>query len=141
MHIFVLIAVLMTVGHLVAAAQRPRLAVFISAALWGLYAVYEYFVATGVLCEKDCNIRVDLVFFLPILALATRCAYQAYNGRPGQAKIIVAVLGVIALLALGVLIESRGYGYLGIALFLVGTLTILLYVVKSSKPRRTPTAG
>ena len=85
MLLFAIAAGIMAVIHLVAGAQRPRLAVFIAAILWGLYAVYEYYVATGVLCEKDCNIRVDLVFFFPLLALASFCARQAYMGRPGQA--------------------------------------------------------
>jgi hypothetical protein len=52
----------MAVIHLVAGWQRPRLAVIVSGILWLLYAVYERLVATGVLCDADCNIRVDLVF-------------------------------------------------------------------------------
>ena len=78
MNLFVIAAAMMAVVHLVAAAQRPRLAVLVSAILWLLYAYYERQVATGVLCDKDC-IRVDLVFFFPILGLATLSAYQAYN--------------------------------------------------------------
>jgi hypothetical protein len=70
---------MMTVIHLVAGWQRPRRAVIVSGILWLLYAVWERQVATGVLCDADCNIRVDLVFFFPILALATLSAYQAYN--------------------------------------------------------------
>ena len=79
MNIFALAAGMMAVAHLVAGWQRPRLAVIVSGILWLLYAVYERLVASGVLCEADCNIRVDLVFFFPILALATLSAYQAYN--------------------------------------------------------------
>ena len=79
MPVFVFVAGMMAVILLVAAAQRPRLAVFVAAILWLLYAVYEYLIATRVLCDADCNIRVDLVFFLPILALATLSAYQSYN--------------------------------------------------------------
>ena len=58
----------------------------VAAILWLLYAVYERLVATGVLCEAHCNIRVDLVLFIPILGIATFCAYQAYVGRPGQSS-------------------------------------------------------
>ena len=76
---FVIAAGMMTVIHLVAGWQRPRRAVIVSGILWLLYAVWERQVATGVLCDADCNIRVDLVFFFPILALATLSAYQAYN--------------------------------------------------------------
>lgn len=140
MYFFALVAVGMTVIHLVAAAQRPRLAIFIAAILWGLYTAYEISVASGVLCEKDCNIRVDLVFFIPILALVTFCAYRAYQGRPGQTTIIVAVLGILALLVVGVMIEDRGYGILGIVVFLLGALAIGIYSVKS-KRKRTPTAN
>jgi hypothetical protein len=80
MHIFAIVAGLMAVMHLVAGWERPRPAVIVSGILWALYACYEYLVATGVLCDADCNIRVDLVFFFPILGLATLRAYQSYWG-------------------------------------------------------------
>jgi hypothetical protein len=70
---------LMAIFHLVAGWQRPRLAVIVSGSLWLLYAVYEHLVATAVLCDADCNIRVDLVFVLPILAFATFRAYRSYT--------------------------------------------------------------
>ena len=79
MNAFVIAAGMMIMIHLVAAWQRPRRAVIVSGILWLLYAVYEYQVATGVLCDADCNIRVDLVFVFPILGLATLSAYQSYN--------------------------------------------------------------
>jgi len=79
MNVFVIAAGMMTVIHLVAVWQRPRPAVIVSGILWLLYSVWEHQVATGVLCDADCNIRVDLVFIFPILALATLSAYQAYN--------------------------------------------------------------
>ena len=79
MNVFVFAAGMMAVIHLMAGWQRPRPAVIVSGILWLLYAVWEHQVATGVLCDVDCNIRVDLVFFLPILGLATVSAYQAYN--------------------------------------------------------------
>jgi hypothetical protein len=80
MNVFAIAAGMMAVVHLVAGWQRPRLAVIVSGILWLLYAVYERLVATGVLCDADCNIRVDLVFFIPILGIATYCAYQSYMG-------------------------------------------------------------
>ena len=79
MNLFVIAAGMMAVIHLVAGWQRPRRAVIVSGILWLLYAVWERQVATGVLCDADCNIRVDLVFIFPILALATISAYQSYN--------------------------------------------------------------
>jgi hypothetical protein len=134
MHVFSLAAIGMAVILLVVAAQRPRVAIFIAAVLWGLYGVYEFYVASGVLCDKDCNIRVDLVFFFPILALATYCAYQSYNGRPGQAKIIGTVLGIIGLFAGGLWAESLGYG--GPAYVVMGLVAagFVVYHLKS-KPK------
>jgi len=79
MIVFAFAAAVMAVTLLVAGAQRPRLAVIVAVILWLLYAVYEYLVATGVLCDADCNIRVDLVFFFPILGIATFNAYRSYN--------------------------------------------------------------
>ena len=79
MNAFVIAAGMITVIHLVAAWQRPRRAVIVSGILWLLYAVWEHQVATGVLCDAGCNIRVDLVFVFPILGLATLSAYQSYH--------------------------------------------------------------
>jgi hypothetical protein len=138
MHAFAVVAVIIAVVHLVAAAQRPRVAVIVSGILWLLYAYYEHLIATGVLCDKDCNIRVDLVFFIPILALASFCAYQSYMGRPGQTKIIVTVLGVIGLFVFGLFVEGRGYGILGMVVFVLGALAIGFYAVKSrSRTKQT----
>jgi hypothetical protein len=78
MNAFVIAAGVMAVIHLVAGWQRPRLAVIVSGILWLLYAVYEHLVATGVLCDANCNIRVDLLFLFPILGIATYRAYQSY---------------------------------------------------------------
>jgi hypothetical protein len=130
MNIFAIAAAMMVVVHLVAGWERPRPAVIVSGILWLLYAVYEHLVATGVLCDADCNIRVDLVFFIPILALATFCAYQSYMGRPGQHKVVGAVLGAIGLVVLALLAESYGYSALsGVAV--VGALAIGVYAIKS----------
>jgi hypothetical protein len=130
MSAFAFAAAAMTVILLVAAAQRPRPAVIVSAILWLLYAVYEYLVATGVLCDADCNIRVDLVFFFPILALATFCAYQAYMGQSGQAKVAGIVLGVIGLLVFGLVAESFGYGAPVYVAVVVGALAFGVYALK-----------
>jgi hypothetical protein len=137
MNLFVIVAGMMVVIHLVAVWQRPRLAVILSGILWLLYAIYERQVATGVLCDANCNIRVDLVFFFPILGLATYCAYQSYIGRPGQLKIIGTVLGVIGLIVFGLLAESYGYGDLAFVVVL-GALAIgLVYAIKSRSMTRS----
>ena len=81
--------------------------------------------------DANCNIRVDLVFFIPILLTATFCAYQSYMGRPGQEKVVGTVLGVIGLVVFALLVESFGYTALsGVAI--AGALAI--GVVR----RRTP---
>jgi peptidoglycan/LPS O-acetylase OafA/YrhL len=137
MNLFVIAAAMMVVIHLVAAAQRPRLAVIVSVILWLLYAVYEHLVVTGVLCETDCNIRVDLVFFFPILGLATFCAYQSYIGRPGQLKVIGTVLGAIALFVFALAAEGHGYRMLA-HVVIVGALGIGVYaIISRSRANRT----
>ena len=137
MNLFVIAAGMMVVVHLVAVWQRPRLAVIVSGILWLLYAIYERQIVTGVLCDANCNIRVDLVFFFPILGLATYCAYQSYIGRPGQLKIIGTVLGVIGLIVFGLLAESYGYGDLAFVVVL-GALAIgLVYAIKSRSMTRS----
>ncbi len=80
MSVLALAAGMIAMIHLVAGWQRRLLAVIIPGVLWLLYAVYEYLVATGVLCDANCNIRVDLLLIFPILALATLRAYQSYTG-------------------------------------------------------------
>ncbi|HYI28238.1 MAG TPA: hypothetical protein VD863_10360 [Bradyrhizobium sp.] len=116
-----------------AEAQRPGLTVIVSGILWLLYAVYEHLVATS--CGADCNIRVDLVFFFPILGLATYCAYQSYMGLPIPQKVVGTVLGAIGLVVFGLVAESYGYGALS---SVVVVLAIVLYVIKSRRSNRGP---
>ena len=138
MIVFAIAAGMMAVIHLVAGWQRPRLAVIVSGILWLLYAVYEHLVATGALCDANCNIRVDLVFFIPILGLATFCAYQSYMGRPGPLKVVGTVLGAIGLFVCGLVAESFGYGDLAFAAVVLGALALGVYAFKSrSKTNRT----
>jgi hypothetical protein len=138
MNLFAFAAAVMAVIHLVAGCHRPRLPVIVSGILWVLYAFYESLVATGVLCDPNCNIRVDLVFFFPILALATFCAYQSYMGRPSPWKVVGIVLGVIGLVVFGLVAEGYGYGALA-NVVTVGALAIgVVYAIKSrSKTNRT----
>ena len=138
MNAFVIAAGMMAVILLVAGLQRPRPAVIVSGILWLLYAVYERLVATGVLCDANCNIRVDLVFFFPILGLATYCAYQSYMGRPSPWKIVVMVLGAVGLIVFGLVAEGHGYGALA-NVVTVGALAFgVVYAINSrSKTNRT----
>jgi hypothetical protein len=53
-------------------------------------------------------------------------------GRPGQHKVVGAVLGAIGLVVLALLAESYGYGALsGVAV--VGALAIGVYAIKSKR--------
>ena len=134
MNVFAIAAGMMTVIDLVAGWQRPRLAVIVSGILWLLYAVYERLVATGGLCDANCNIRVDLVFFFPILGLATFCAYQSYMGRPIPQKVVGTVLGAIGLVVFALVAES----FFGALASVVVVLAIGLYVIKSRRSNRGP---
>jgi hypothetical protein len=130
MNVFAIAAGVMAVIHVVAAWQRPRLAVFVAAILWLLYAVYERLVATGVLCDPNCNIRVDLVFFFPILLIATLYAYASYVRPPGQRTIVGMVLGVIGLVVFALMSAAFGYNALA-AGACMGALAISVYAIKS----------
>src|SRR5262245_48850786 len=132
MNVFAIAAGMMAVILLVAGWQRPRLAVIVAAILWLLYAVYEHLVATGVLCDASCNIRVDLVFLFPILLIATFYAYRSYVGLPGQPRVVGMVLGVIGLIVLALLAEEA-FGLAGLAG--VGALAIGIYAVISRSRR------
>lgn len=129
MNVFVLAAGMMTVILLVAGWQRPRPAVIVAAILWLLYAVYERQVTTGVLCDADCNIRVDLALFFPILLIATFYAYRSYVGLPGKPRAVGIVIGVIGLIVLALLAEQF-VGFFALA-GVAGALAIGAYVMKS----------
>ena len=138
MTFFVIAAGLMTVAHVVAALQRPRPAVIASGILWALYAYYEYLIATGVLCDANCNIRVDLVLFFPILGLATFWAYQSYVGQSGPAKIAGMVLGIVGLLVFGLVAEAYGYGTFAYAVILAVLAIGIVYAIKSRSAAKRP---
>jgi hypothetical protein len=54
------------------AARMAQLrSLFVVAALWGLYAVYEYLMKRRVLCSGECDIRLDLLAIYPVLILST----------------------------------------------------------------------
>src|SRR3954451_21187976 len=113
MNVFAIAAGMMAVILLVAGWQRPRLGVIVAAILWLLYAVYERLVATGVLCDANCNIRVDLLLFFPILLIATFYAYRSYMRPPGQSTVVGMALGAIGLIVFALL--AAGFGYIALA--------------------------
>jgi len=130
MNLFVIVAGIMTMILLVVGWDRPRLAVIVAAILWLLYAVYERLVATGVLCDANCNIRVDLVLFFPILWIATFFAYRSYMRPPGRSTFVFMVLGAIGLIVVALL--AAGFGYITLASGAgAGALAFGLYAIKS----------
>jgi hypothetical protein len=105
---FALIAALIAFTFLVKASRQPRVAVFVAVLVWLAYAVYEWQVATGVLCDANCNIRVDLILFWPILLIASLFASYA----PGEWTPAAKILRVIGLVILALIVVLFGYIYL-----------------------------
>ena len=89
MYFFVFVAAAAACYFAVAALQRPRLGVIVAAILWLLYAVYEYYVANGTLCDAKCNIRVDLLVAWPLVWIATLFGIYARGQWPVAGKIFV----------------------------------------------------
>ena len=48
--------------------------VLVAALLWTVYAIYELGIWYGLLCDQDCNIRVDLLVIYPLLAVISGLA-------------------------------------------------------------------
>jgi hypothetical protein len=46
--------------------------------LWFVYLVYEYAMKFRILCSGECNIRVDLLLFYPVLLLISLAALVAF---------------------------------------------------------------
>ena len=130
MNLFVIVAGIMAMILLVLGWERPRVAVIVTAILWLLYAVYERLVATGVLCDANCNIRVDLVLFFPMLGIATFFAYRSYMRPPSQATVVGMGLGAIGLIVFALL--AAGFGYVTPASVAgAGALAFGIYAIKA----------
>lgn len=125
MYPFVLAAGAMALYFLTAALQRPRPAEILALVLWSAYAVYEYYVANGTLCDANCNIRVDFVLFIPLLGSATYLAFQK-EPRPGAVTLLYVIcLGVTALLA-------EVFGYRPVAVIAgAGAVIAAVYGIRS----------
>lgn len=80
MYFFVFVAAAAASYFAAAAWRQPRPGVFVAAIAWLLYAVYEYYVANGTLCDANCNIRVDLILIWPLVWIASLFGIYA----PGQ---------------------------------------------------------
>lgn len=48
--------------------------VLAAAVLWVVYSLYELSIWMGILCDQDCNIRVDLLAIYPLLAMISGLA-------------------------------------------------------------------
>ena len=128
MYFFALAAAAIAVYFVAAACRRPRPAAFLAVILWAAYAVYEYHVANGTLCDANCNIRVDLVVFFPLLGWA---AYLALRNE--QRTGAVAVLTVICLVVAAWLASLFG----NVAASVVAGLAALIvaaYALRSRQP-------
>lgn len=99
MYPFALAAGVMALYFGASAIDRPRPAPILASVLWAAYAVYEWYVANGTLCDKNCNIRVDLLLFLPLLAGAAYLALQQQPRAGAVAVLYVVCLGIAAMLA------------------------------------------
>src|SRR5262245_17951886 len=140
MMLFVLIAVLVAIGHLVLAAQRPRLGLIVSGALWVLYAVWEYNIANGTLCDKDCNIRVDLVVIIPVRGLASGYGHHSYKQPPGKPTVVGMLLRAAGLVVAAVVAVMFGYTVPAVAAG-VGALALVGYAIKLGFAKRDAPAS
>lgn len=126
MYPFVLAAGAMALYFVVATLQRPRPAEVLAAVLWVAYAVYEYYVANGTLCDANCNIRVDLVLFFPLLGSAAYLALQKEPRAGAVAILYVICLGLVAWL-------TAAFGYTAVALIAgLGALIAAVFGIKSA---------
>jgi len=63
-----------------------RLPILLAALAWMAYFPYEQAMKMRVLCSGECNIRVDLLLFYPLLLLASILAVVAYFKARRQRK-------------------------------------------------------
>jgi hypothetical protein len=88
MYFFVFVAAAVACCFAVAAGRQPRPGVIVAAIAWLLYAVYEYFIANGTLCDANCNIRVDLILIWPLVWIATLFGIYARGQWPFAGKVL-----------------------------------------------------
>jgi hypothetical protein len=89
MYFFVFVAAAAALYFAGAALRQPRPGVIVAAVVWLLYAVYEYYVANGVLCDANCNIRVDLLLIWPLVGIASLVGTYPPGQWTDAAKLIV----------------------------------------------------
>lgn len=112
MYFFVFVAAAVALYFASLAWRRPRPGMIVAAIVWLLYALYEYFIANGTLCDANCNIRVDLTLVWPLVWIATLFGIYA----PGQWTVAGKVFG-------------------GLCIFLLASMAALsLYIVLVENP-------
>jgi hypothetical protein len=131
MYAFALAAVATALYFAAAAWQQPRPAEILALILWAAYSVYEYLVANGTLCDANCNIRVDLLLFIPVLLSAT---YFALQKEPRTGAVVI--LGAICLVIVALLAAAFGFVTVA-AIASVGALILDVHSIKSSFMNRT----
>lgn len=73
-----LLALALAVLFVVLYFRCRRPIVLVAALAWLAYFPYEQAMKLRVLCSGECNIRVDLLLFYPLLALVSVLAVTAY---------------------------------------------------------------
>ena len=64
--------------------RRRRASVLVAAIAWLAYFAYELGIWLRVLCTGECNIRVDLLVFYPVLLALSAWAVVAILRAPGR---------------------------------------------------------
>lgn len=82
----VIVALLLALALGTAWLGTGRRGFAVAAALWLAYAGYEFLMYRRVLCSGECNIRVDLLLFYPILLAVTLWPIVAALWRASRRK-------------------------------------------------------
>lgn len=105
MYVFVFVAAAVTLYFATEALRQPRPGVIVAAIVWLLYAVYEFLIGNGTLCDAKCNIRVDLLLIWPLVGIATLFGIQS----PGKWAVAGKIVGGLTLFLLASAVASFLY--------------------------------
>jgi len=111
MYPFALVAGAVALYFVVVTIQRPRPASVLAVFLWAAYAVYEYYIANGTLCDAKCNIRVDLFLVWPVLGIASYFAASSPGQRSGVRKVLGAIAFIFLVLVVAPLVYIALIGF------------------------------
>ncbi len=68
-------------GFLILARLRRSRFALVTGLVWIAYTLYEAGMSARILCSGECNIRIDLLFIYPILAMLTVIAIAVVFSR------------------------------------------------------------